>query len=169
MLTYLYKYYVCCVNIIGVFFISTSHFDSMYCKNVCMYRSCYAVTEGTACFLHFPRFSTSYRGRVFFNSQRGIACFPSRNTLCSLSCYSYLFVYSNVQHILWCVFCFVWLPLVSRVPNAISLFGLYILVLAVFPCCYRFTWSYEEFLPHLIRYLFFSKTLENVDIESYLL
>ena len=78
-------------------------------------------------------------------------------------------MHSNVQHILCCVFCFVCLPLVSRVPNAISLFGLYILVLAVFPCCCRFTWSYEEFLPHLIRYLFFSKTLENVDIESYLL
>jgi hypothetical protein len=34
-------------------------------------------------FLHFPWFSTTYRGRVFFNPQRGIACFSSWNTLCS--------------------------------------------------------------------------------------
>ena len=38
---------ICCVNIICVFlFVSTSHFDSMYCKNVCMYRSCYAFSCG---------------------------------------------------------------------------------------------------------------------------
>ena len=29
--------FVCCVNIICVFlFVSTSHFDSMHCKNVCI-------------------------------------------------------------------------------------------------------------------------------------
>ena len=88
--------------------------------------------------------------------------------LVSYLCYSYLFVYSSVQYTLCCVVCFVCLRLVSWVPNAASLFGLYILVLAVFPCCYRFIWSYEEFLPHLNGF-FFSKTLENVDIESYLL
>ena len=39
--------FTCCVNIICVFlFVSTSHFDSMYCKIVCMYRSCYAVSRG---------------------------------------------------------------------------------------------------------------------------
>jgi hypothetical protein len=62
----------------------------MYCKNVCMHRSCYAVTEGTACFLFlFFTFPTIFHyiscvcffsiprmvSRVFRRGTRYVVCF----------------------------------------------------------------------------------------------
>ena len=69
VLTYLYKYYVCCVNIIGIFYLLVS-LISILCI-VKMYVCIVPVTQlrrEKRAFLHFPRFSTTYRGRGFFQS-----------------------------------------------------------------------------------------------------
>ena len=52
--------------------------NSVIIKNAVIFNIMH-TTEGTACF--FFTLPTIYRGRVFFNPQRGIACFPSRNTI----------------------------------------------------------------------------------------
>ena len=38
--------FVCCININCVYLFVSTSFDSSYCNNVCMYRSCYAFNCG---------------------------------------------------------------------------------------------------------------------------